>query len=131
MDLKECSGFILNQNILKKCLKINPLHSFRYINKIQFKESEIIEKEGKTEKRYPNLNTVLMVENFLKNNRDIPLKISEIKKKLPKKIMHQTLIIILEYLWKSGKIIYGPKGVQWIYSEPEHLKKMFENSLEV
>ena len=81
--------------------------------------------------RYPNLNTVLMVENFLKNNRDIPLKISEIKKKLPKKIMHQTLIIILEYLWKSGKIIYGPKGVQWIYSEPEHLKKMFENSLEV
>ena len=101
------------------------------INKIQFKESEIIEKEGKTEKRYPNLNTVLMVENFLKNNRDIPLKISEIKKKLPKKIMHQTLIIILEYLWKSGKIIYGPKGIQWIYSEPEHLKKMFENSLEV
>src|SRR3989344_4384123 len=99
------------------------------INKIQFKESEIIEKEGKIEKRYPNLNTVLMVEKLLKNNRDIPLKISELKKQLPKKIMHQTLIIILEYPWKSGKIIYGPKGVQWTYSEPEHLKKIFETSL--
>ena len=101
------------------------------INKIQFKESEIIEKEGKTEKRYPNLITVLMVETLLKKHRNIPMKVSEIKKKLPKKVMHQTLIIILEYLWKSGKIIYGPKGVQWIYSEPEHLKKMFENSLSI
>ncbi|MBI3031980.1 hypothetical protein HYY69_00775 [Candidatus Woesearchaeota archaeon] len=72
-----------------------------------------------------------MVEDFLKEHRDIPLKISEIKKKLSKQVMHQTLIIILEYLWKSGKIMYGPKGVQWIYSEPEHLKKMLEDSLEV
>jgi hypothetical protein len=81
--------------------------------------------------RYPNLNTVLMVEDVLKENRDIPLKISELKNKLRKKVMHQTLKIILEYLWRSGKIIYGPRGVQWIYSEPEHLKKMLENSLEV
>ena len=81
--------------------------------------------------RYPNLNTVLMVEDFLKKNRESPLSITEIKKKMPKQIMHQTLQVILEYLWKSGKIIYGPKGIQWIYSEPEHLKKMMENSLEV
>ena len=44
--------------------------------------------------------------------------------------MHETLKIILEYLWRSGKIIYGPKGVQWIYTEPEHLRKMLEDSLE-
>lgn len=81
--------------------------------------------------RYPNLNTVLMVEDFLKQNRDIPIKISEIRKKLPKQIMYQTLKIILEYLWISGKIIYGPGGVQWIYAEPEHIKKMLENGLEV
>jgi hypothetical protein len=82
-------------------------------------------------KRYPNLNTVLMVEDFLKQHRDLPIKLADIKKQLPKQVMHQTLVLILEYLWKSGKIIYGPKGIQWIYSEPEHLKKMFENSLEV
>ena len=81
--------------------------------------------------RYPNLNTVIMVENVLKEHQDTPLKISELKNLLPKQVMHQTLKIILIYLWKSGKVIYGPKGVQWIYSEPQHLKKMFENTLEV
>jgi len=82
-------------------------------------------------KRYPNLNTVLMVEDFLKQQRDLPMKLAEIKKKLPRQVMHQTLVLILEYLWKSGKIIYGPRGIQWIYSEPEHLKKMFEKTLEI
>ncbi|MBI2044553.1 hypothetical protein HYT23_00690 [Candidatus Pacearchaeota archaeon] len=95
--------------------------------KIKITREEFIE-EGK---RYPNLSTVLMVENFLRIHRDLPMKISEIKKKIPRKVMHQTLIIILEYLWKSGKIIYGPRGIQWIYSEPEHLRVMFKDSLEI
>ncbi|MDD5132920.1 MAG: hypothetical protein PHD81_03715 [Candidatus Nanoarchaeia archaeon] len=72
-----------------------------------------------------------MVEDFLKKHSDLPISLAELKRKLPKQIMHQTLKVILEYLWKSGKIIYGPKGVQWIYSEPEHLKKMLKNSIEV
>jgi len=96
----------------------------------QLKFTEIEKKENKII-RYPNLNTVLMVEDFLKKHRDMPIKIVELKEKLPKQVMHQTLKIILEYLWKSGKIIYGPKGMQWIYSEPEHLKKMMQDSLEI
>ena len=96
-------------------------------HKIQIDKEGIIEKG----KRYPNLSTVLMVEDFLKKHEDIPIKISELKRKLPKKIMHQTLMIILEYLWRSGKIIYGPRGVQWIYSSPEHLKKMLDGALEI
>jgi hypothetical protein len=98
---------------------------------LEVDETELVEKENHRIKRYPNLNTVLMVEDFLKKHRGTPMKISEIKKQLPKQIMHQTLLVILEYLWRSGKIIYGPKGVQWIYSEPEHLKKMFEDTIEV
>ncbi len=98
---------------------------------LRFTEREVVQKTGSKLKRYPNLNTVLMVENFLKTHRDMPMKISEIKKQLPKQVMHETLKIILDYLWRSGKIIYGPKGVQWIYSEPEHLRKMLEDSLEV
>ncbi len=81
--------------------------------------------------RYPNLKTVLMVENFLNKNRDFPVKVAELKKSLPKQVMHQTLMVVLEYLFNSGKIIYGPKGVQWIYSKPEHLKMMMENSVEL
>ncbi len=98
---------------------------------LEFTNNEMIEKKDHKTKRYPNLNTVLMVEDFLKENRDRPIKISELKQNLPKQIMHQTLKIILEYLFRSGKIIYGPKGIQWIYSEPEHLKKMMENTLEI
>ncbi len=99
--------------------------------KLEFKEMEIIEREGKKLKRYPNLSTVLMVESFLKKHRDVPMKISEIKSGLPKKVMHPTLMIILEYLWVGGKIIYGPKGVQWIYTSSEHLNKMLAGGLEV
>ncbi|MBI2632386.1 hypothetical protein HYW75_05260 [Candidatus Pacearchaeota archaeon] len=94
-------------------------------------ENSLLSKKSREIYRYPNLNTVLMVEDLLKKHQYIPMKISEIKKALPKQIMYQTLRIILEYLWASGKIIYGPKGVQWIYAEPEYIKKMFENGLEV
>ena len=48
--------------------------------------------------RYPNLSTILMVESFLKKKSDVPIKISELKRKLPKQVMHKTLQIILEYL---------------------------------
>ena len=83
------------------------------------------------DKRYPNLTTIIMVEDFLKEHRDMPIQIPKLKKELPKQVMHQTLKVILEYLWRSGKIIYGPRGVQWIYSEPEHLRIMKENTLEI
>lgn len=90
--------------------------------------SEImIGKEG----RYPNLSTVLMVEDYLKSHADIPITLAKLKKELPRKVMHQTIKVILRYLWQSGKIIYGPKGIQWIYAPPEHIKKMLDDTLEV
>jgi predicted type IV restriction endonuclease len=98
---------------------------------LKITRNEIIERNNKIISRYPNLVTVLMVEKFLEKHRDMPMKITEIRNKLPRQMMHQTLKIILEYLWKSGKIIYGPKGIQWIYTEPEHIKLMMEDSLEV
>jgi len=98
---------------------------------MEITKTELIErKEGKTF-RYPNLNTVLMVEDFLEERRDSPISLNELAKNLPKQVMRSTLQIILEYLWKSGKIIFGPKGIQWIYVEPEHLNKMMKDSLEV
>lgn len=90
-----------------------------------------VTKKGKTTKRYPNLNTVLMVEKVLQDHQDQPLKLPELKRLLPKQVMHETLKVVLEYLWRSGKIIYGPKGVQWIYTEPEHLKQLLEDTLEI
>ena len=98
---------------------------------LTYTENGLIIKNKSTTQRYPNLGTVLMIEHILKSHRDIPMTLAELKKILPKKIMHQTLKIILEYLFKSGKIIYGPRGIQWIYSDPEHLKKMLKDTIEL
>ena len=101
------------------------------MQELEFTKTEMIEKKDHKTRRYPNLNTVLMVEDFLKKHRDRPIKMSELRKKLPRQVMYPTLKIILDYLQMSGKIIIGTKGVQWIYAEPEHLKKMIEGGLEI
>lgn len=92
-------------------------------------QKTVLKKEP--QKRYPNLGTVLMVEEVLEENQSEPMKLSELKTKLPKQVMHQTLLIILEYLWNSGKILYGPKGLQWIYSPPKEIEKLMEESIEL
>ena len=53
--------------------------------RLEIHETEFVKKEKNKIKRYPNLTTVFMVEDLLKKHHDIPLKISEIKRKLPKK----------------------------------------------
>ncbi|MDI6737319.1 MAG: hypothetical protein QME12_02265 [Nanoarchaeota archaeon] len=72
--------------------------------------------------RSPNLNTIMMVEDILKQSYQ-PLSMPELKKKLPKQVMHQTLKVVLHYLWKSGKITHTPNGIQWSHVEPEHTKQ--------
>lgn len=74
----------------------------------------------------PTLTTVLMVEETLKKCEGDLLTIAELKRKLPRQVMHQTLIQILDYLQISGKILIGTKGILWIYAdrkEFEALKK--------
>ena len=99
--------------------------------RLKISKTEIIEKKKRTLLRYPNLNTVLMVEKTLAKQSHKPMKISELRKKVPKQVMYPTLKIILEYLWKSGKIIYGPKGIQWVYQPPEHISKLMQDSIQV
>jgi hypothetical protein len=78
----------------------------------------------------PTLNTVIMVEDTLKDAKQI-IKISELKRRLPRKVMHQTLMHILDYLQKSGKILITTKGVLWTYATHDELKKLKERGLEV
>lgn len=79
----------------------------------------------------PNLDTVLMVENFLKKNSDIPISVAELKRRLPRKVMHNTLIQILDYLQISGKIVIGTKGILWIFSERKELNELIKRGTEV
>jgi hypothetical protein len=78
----------------------------------------------------PTLNTVLMVEKTLKESGEL-LSVAEIKRKLPRKIMHQTLITILDYLQLSGKIIIGTKGILWVYAEKKELDNLIKRGTEI
>lgn len=74
---------------------------------------------------YPTLKTVKMVEEVLKN-AETTLSREEIKEKLPTKIMHQTLNVILEYFEEHGMIIDGHKGVLWTYNPNPILRRALE-----
>ena len=79
---------------------------------------------------YPNLKTVLMVEEVIRE-ADAPLSRNEIKRRLPTKVMHQTLNLILKYLEESGKIMDGSKGIVWVFNEDPRFKKILDESVRV
>lgn len=79
---------------------------------------------------YPNLKTVLMVERVLKTANNLITR-QEIKKRLPNKIMHQTLNVILKYLEDSGKILDGRKGILWIHNPSPKLDKAIKEGMEL
>ncbi|MBU4502660.1 MAG: hypothetical protein KKA79_08740 [Nanoarchaeota archaeon] len=79
---------------------------------------------------YPNLKTVLMVEDVLKKANQIITR-EELKRKMPTKTMHQTLNVILKYLEDSGKIIDGRKGILWIYNPSPKLDKAIKEGVEL
>ena len=78
----------------------------------------------------PRLITVLMVEGTIKEAKE-SLKLSELKRRLPKKVMHNTLLQILDYLQESGKILITTKGIVWIYRPFPELEKLKQNGLEL
>jgi len=78
----------------------------------------------------PTLNTITMVEETLKSARQL-LTMAELKRKLPRKVMHGTLIQILEYLQESGKILIFPKGVVWTYVPPEQFDRMKKSGIQL
>ncbi len=92
--------------------------------------------ETKTEENFkpvlehsPTLNTVLMVEEVLKNMEESVITMAELKRKLPKQINHNTLKIILEYLEASNKILVTMKGITWIHNTNPKLRKAIEEGL--
>ena len=74
---------------------------------------------------YPTLKTMLMIEKILKEAETI-IDREELKRRLPVKIMHQTLNLILNYLEEKGLIFDGHKGILWIYNPSPKIKKARE-----
>lgn len=77
--------------------------------------------------RYPRLDTVLMVEEFIKKH-DGELKKRKLWESLPKKMMYQTFCVIIDYLFYSRKISIDADGkIGWIYY-PELTKKYYNRT---
>lgn len=71
---------------------------------------------------YPQLDTVLMVEKFIKDNGG-EFKKRSLWENLPKKMMYQTYCVVFDYLLSSHKIAIDREGhVCWIWN-PELVKK--------
>ncbi|MCO5381000.1 MAG: hypothetical protein NHB15_01765 [Methanosarcina barkeri] len=79
----------------------------------------------------PTLNTILMVEDTLKNRPRSVVTVAELKKMLPRQVNHNTLMVILDYLEQSNKIVVGLKGITWIHSRNENLRKAVVQGLEL
>jgi len=79
----------------------------------------------------PTLNTVIMVENTLKNMDESITTIAELKRKLPKQVNHNTLKLILEYLEESNKIAVSIKGITWIHNTNENLRKAIAKGMRI
>jgi 3-oxoacyl-[acyl-carrier-protein] synthase III len=82
-------------------------------------------------KHSPTLNTVIMVEETLKNMDESVISVAELKRRLPKQVNHNTLKIILEYLELSNKIVVTMKGITWIHNPNPNLQKAIAQGLEL
>ena len=77
---------------------------------------------------YPQLDTVLMVEDFIKDHSG-EYKKRSLWENLPKKMMYQTFCVVFDYLLESVKIamdrerkiawIWNPEGVKYYLDRPE------------
>jgi len=71
---------------------------------------------------YPRLDTVLMVEEFIKKHSG-EFRKKQLWTRLPRKVMYQTFNVIFEYLKSSNKIALDrEEKVCWIWN-PELVKK--------
>ena len=76
----------------------------------------------------PTLESVLMVEKTISKYSQECGKY-QLWKKLPRKMMYQTFLVILDYLEKSGKIIIDREGcIIWTYN-PQRIRKLISEEL--
>ena len=79
--------------------------------------------EKKALARSPRLETVLMVERFIRKH-DGEFKKRSLWENLPKKMMYQTFCVVIDYLLYSRKISIDSEGkIGWIYY-PEKAKNV-------
>jgi hypothetical protein len=75
----------------------------------------------------PQLDTILMVENAIREAEMYPTK-RKLLKSLPRQIQYQTFNRILEYLESSNKIVFDGRRIIWVFADNPKLKALLESS---
>ena len=71
----------------------------------------------------PQLDTILMVETFLKEHSG-EFKRKALWQALPRRMQYGTFKQIIDYLWDSGKIAIDCEGfVVWVY-DPDYVREI-------
>jgi len=86
---------------------------------------------GKSLEHSPTLNTVIMVEETLRTMDESVISVAELKRKLPRKVNHNMLKVILGYLEESNKIVFTLEGITWIFNTDPRLRKAIGSGLEI
>lgn len=73
--------------------------------------------------RSPTLGTVLMIEKFV-NETSGEYNVRELWQKLPKKVMWQTYLVVIDYLQSINKIALDKNGTVGYIWNPELAKKV-------
>jgi len=76
----------------------------------------------------PQLDTILMVENAIREAKSYPTK-KELLESLPKQIQYQTFNRILEYLESSNKIVFDGRRIVWVFPDNPKLRELLESSV--
>lgn len=89
---------------------------------------KLLKKENPTA-RFPRLDTVLFIEEFIKKH-DGEFRKKQLWESLPKKTMYQTFSIILDYLIISGKVSVDSEGkIGWIFYPKDVEKRLKKTHL--
>jgi hypothetical protein len=68
----------------------------------------------------PTLETVQMVEETIRKAKGV-ISVADLKRRLPRKVNHNTLKIVLAYLQRSGKVEFAVNGVVWVFMPREDI----------
>ena len=78
--------------------------------------------------RMPRLDTVIMVENFIKENSG-KFKKTELFNNLPKKVMWGTFNVILKYLFDNNRVGIDKEGYVLYIWNPELVKRFINKKI--
>jgi hypothetical protein len=78
----------------------------------------------------PRLDTILMVENAIKESGTYPTR-KQLWEALPKKIQYQTFNHILRYLESSNKIMFDGRKIVWIFPDNPKLQELLRTSVKL